>query len=369
MKAAFTLNRPARTGMPLYEQVESYLRAQITSGALNSGDMLPSVKELCEHFGGINHLTVRQAIKRLSDDNLVRSVQGRGSFVTQTRVREGHIAIVLPHLEDTLFIRIARGAQEAFEQGGVRSLILDSRGSDATEAGHIANLKDLPIDGALIFPMPNTDLAEQVLKLKMSGFEFVLVDRYFEAMELPCVGVDNFDGGYQSARHLARQGRRHVAWLGEMRSTTGRRRFDGVLAGLNDQGIACPGGLIKTIDVPPDAPAPYLQSVRELTRTAVAQLVSNPKVDALVCSSDPIALIALEYLRESGLRVPEDVALIGFDDIPEAAHSSPPLTTVRQPMMQVGAQAAIMLMERMAKRDTPPVRQELPVELVVRHSA
>src|SRR5687768_3441805 len=142
-----SVNRVApRITLPLYRQVEAYLRDQIMSGSLASGDMLPSVRELCEQFGGINHLTVRQAKKQLTEENLVRSVQGRGSFVTAQEARQQRIALVLPHLEDALFTRIAKGAQEVLEEEGVRSLILDSRGSDSTEADHIHSLRSLPLD-------------------------------------------------------------------------------------------------------------------------------------------------------------------------------------------------------------------------------
>ncbi len=361
---------PSRTAQPLYRQVEDFLREQITSGTLRSGDMLPSVKELCEQFGGINHLTVRQGIKNLTEANLVRSVQGRGSFVTEQTARDRRIAIVLPHLEDTLFTRIAKGAQEVLETGGVHAIILDSRGSEGVEAGHIANLKNLPLDGALIFPIAHSNIAEQIFKLKLDDFCFVLVDRYFEDIATPCVVVDNYQGGYASAQYLAQQGRQRVAWIGELRSTPARLRLEGFRAALNDAGIACPNALIRNLEISPTAPNPYHEAVREAVRKAVDELLKQkPRFDALICCDDPSALIALERLQEKGVRVPQDMALIGFDDVPEAALSRPALTTVRQPMLQVGREAAQMLLKRMEDKDLAPERKMLPVELVIRETA
>jgi DNA-binding LacI/PurR family transcriptional regulator len=369
MNGVMSVVNTTRGGLPLYRQVEEYLREQIASGSLASGDMLPSVRELCEQFGGINHLTVRQAIKNLSEDNLVRSVQGRGSFVTGQTSRDQRIALVLPHLEDALFIQIAKGAQEALEEAGIRSLILDSRGSGATEADHIHSLKNLPLAGALIFPIARSDIAEQIFQLKIDGFPFVLVDRYFEDIAMPCVLVDNYDGGYQSAKYLAEKGRRHVAWLGELGSTAARQRLAGVRAALNDHHIACPNALIKSIEIPPDAPSSYHQAQRSLVRAALDELLDESRIDALICCDDPSALIALERLQERGVRVPEDVALFGFDDIPEAALSTPPLSTVRQPMLQMGRDAALMLAERMANKDLPAEKKVLPIELIIRQTA
>ncbi|MBW3637415.1 MAG: GntR family transcriptional regulator [Armatimonadetes bacterium] len=367
---SFTLPPPSRSSEPLYRQVEGYLRAQIASGTLRSGDMLPSVKELCDQFGGINHLTVRQAIKNLAEENLVRSVQGRGSFVTEQKARDRRVAIVLPHLEDTLFIRIAKGAQEVLETEGVHTIILDSRGGEGIEAGHIANLKNLPLDGALIFPIAHSNIAEQIFKLKLDEFCFVLVDRYFEDIAAPCVVVDNYQGGYQSAQYLAKQGRERVGWIGELRSTPARLRLEGFRAALNDSGIVCPASLIQKLEFSPNAPMSYHLAVREGVRGAVdALLQQTPRLDGLVCCDDLSALSALERLQELKIRVPEQIALIGFDDVPEAALSHPALTTVRQPMLQVGREAAQMLLERMDDNKNPIEKMLLPVELILRETA
>lgn len=364
------LEPPTRSSQPLYRQVESHLRDLLDSGALRTGDMLPSVKELCEQFGGINHLTVRQAIKNLTEENLVKSVQGRGSFVTDHHATSQHIAIVLPHLDDTIFVRIAKGAQEALEDRGVRSLILNSRGLQQTEAGHLQNFDALPINGAIIFPIAHSDIAEQIFKLKIEGFNFVLVDRYFDDIATPCVVPDNYQGGYDSARHLTAQGRKRVAWMGEMRSTAARLRFQGFQTALNDANVACPQILVKDIEIAPSAPAPYHAATRESVHQAVDELLQlKPAIDAIVCCDDFTALSALKHLQAKKVAVPEKIALIGFDDVPEAALSHPALTTVRQPMIEIGRQAALMLLERLENRKLPIEKKTLPVELLVRETA
>ena len=362
--------QPANPALPLYRQVENYLRDQISSGALRSGDMLPSVKDLCDQFGGINHLTVRQAIKSLVEENLVRSVQGRGSFVTEQKARDQRIALVLPHLEDTLFIRIAKGAQDYLENEGVRTIILDSRGSEHTEADHIGNLKNLPLQGALIFPIARSDIAEEIFKLKLQNFCFVLVDRYFEEITASCVVVDNYDGGYQSAKYLAQKGRRCIGWIGELRSAPARLRLQGFKDALNDAGIACPSALVQDVEVEPNAPMSYHQALGVTVKSAVDVLLEEqPALDAIVCCDDFSALLALERLQEAGKRVPNDIAVTGFDDIPEAATSRPALTTVHQPMIDMGREAAQLLVRQMKNPTLPPEKKILPVELVFRETA
>lgn len=361
---------PSRAGAPLYKQVELFLREQITSGALQSGDLLPSVKELCDRFGGINHLTVRQAIKNLAEENLVRSVQGRGSYVLYEPQRAKRVALLLPHLEDTLFVSIARGAQDFLETQGVHAIILDSRGSEGVEAGHISSLKNLPLDGALIFPIADSNIAEEIFRLKVEEYKFVLVDRYFEDINAPCVVVDNYQGGYLSGLHLAAQGRRRVAWLGELRSTAARQRLEGFRSALNDADIACPSSLIQTLTISSAAPVPYHDQAGVAVCEAVETLLRlHPSLDGLVCCDDACALVALKHLKKLKVRVPDQVAVIGFDDLPAAGQSSPTLTTIRQPMVEMGRAAAAMLLQRLQNPATPVGRKVLPVELIQRESA
>jgi GntR family transcriptional regulator of arabinose operon len=360
----------SNSGLPLYRQVEQYLREQISSGALRSGEVLPSVRELCQQFGGINHLTVRQALKNLIEENLIRSVKGRGCFVTEHATRTPRIAIVLPHLEDAIFVRIAKGAQGVLEINGVQTLILDSRGSETTEALHLQTLATLPVDGAIIFPITHGNIAEQIFKLKMVGFCFVLVDRYFEDIATPCVMADSYKGGYDSVRHLVQQGRHRVAWIGETRSSPARLRLQGIQAALSDAVPPCPGVLIKDIEIAPDAPIPYHEVSHQSVHRAVDELLEmQPPVDAIICSEDDHALSALAHLQTRGVEVPQQIALIGFDDVPEAALSRPALTTVRQPMIQIGEEAARMLLERIKRPDSLPQKKVLPVELVIRETA
>ena len=223
--------------------------------------------------------------------------------------------------------------------------------------------------GALIFPIPTGNVAEHIFALKRDGFEFVLVDRYFEDIATPCVVVDNYRGGYEGAQHLALS-RRRVAWIGESRSTPARQRLEGFRTALNDAGVACPSALIKNVEVSPDAPKHYHLAQREAVWAAIDELMTlQPPIDGLACSDDFNALSALERLQHLGMKVPEQVAVIGFDDIPAATTSSPPLTTIRQPMKQLGREAASMLLERLKDKKLPIRRQTLPIELIVRESA
>lgn len=340
--------------IPLYRQVERYLRRQIERGAIEPGNMLPSVKILCQEFGGLNHLTVRQALKELADEGLVESVRGRGTFVTGPKRKVGRIALVLPTLNDFLTTNISQSVQAALAKRSYRTIVMDSRGNGREELDNIRQLADLPLDGAIILPVKYGDLFEEIYRLKVDGFPFVLVDRYFYDIEVPSVVVDNYNGTFDLTSHLVKQGKRRIAWVGRLGFSSAQDRFRGFCDALNEAGLCYKRELLRDGE-------DSVRATREL-------LALKDRPDAVVYVNDLGALAGLKEIQAAGLSIPEDVAVAGFDDIPEAAAADPPLTTVRQPMEQLGAEAAKLLLAGLEKPGSSPRKVVLPVEMVVRKS-
>lgn len=365
-----TLPRPERSTAPLYRQIEQALRSRIESGELRPGDRLPSVNELRRHYGGINHLTVRQALKNLSDDGLVRAEQGRGTFVQQRAKRAGRVALVLPHLEDSLFLLIARGVQHVLSEAMVKTLILDSRSNHSEESDTFGHLDELSLDGAIIFPVVGSELVEHAYRFKAKEFPFVLVDRTLQDYDMPAVVVDNYGGGYAIAAHLAATGRERIAWISEMVSSTAQARLAGLRDGLADSDIAVPRSRQCALEVPqvPSAAAYRAELNKEVIRALDTLLAQSPLPDAIACGNDLTALCVLKSLADRGIAVPGQIGVTGFDDGAEAATSTPPLTTARQPMERLGEESARLLLELIDGREPAP-RKPLPVELIVRESA
>jgi GntR family transcriptional regulator, arabinose operon transcriptional repressor len=355
---------------PIYRQIEKQLRARIEAGEWQPGDRLPSVNELRQHFGGVNHLTVRQALKYLVEDGLVRAEHGRGTFVQRTR-RLGRVAMVLPHLEDSLFLSIARGARRVLDEVGIKTLIFDSRGDGGDEADTFLHLEALALDGAIVFPVVDGDFSERVCRLKAQGFPFVLVDRALPDIDVPSVTVDNYQGGYDLATHLIERGRCRVAWMGESVSSSARARLDGVRDALNDAGLAMPRSRrveAHTNGGPVTSGASYQLALKASVEVALSALLAqDPAPDAIACGNDATAILVLESLAARGVSVPQTIAVTGFDDVPAAETCRPALTTMRQPMEQLGEESARVLLSRL-NRDESPSQKVLPVELVVRDS-
>lgn len=173
------------------------------------------------------------------------------------------------------------------------------------------------------------------------------------------IGCDNFAGGHDAGRHLIERGRRRIAFLGDAsrQYPESRDRYRGLAAALQEAGLPVDPGL--QVDALSSEASGYDAASRLIARGIA--------FDAIFAASDMIALGAVRALAEAGRRVPDDVALVGFDDIPAASLAQPPLTTIRQDYARAGELLVDMLIRRIDRRDTAPTL--LPPELVVRKSS
>jgi LacI family transcriptional regulator len=211
------------------------------------------------------------------------------------------------------------------------------------------------IDGVLVASVLMDDsLVQSVCD---SGRPFVLVGRHPTNLDVNYVDADNHGGAREAVRHLLRLGRTRIATVtGPQNKIAGMDRLTGYIAALREHGLPFDSNLI--VDGGFSEIGGYL---------AMRQLLPQ-QPDAVFVASDLMALGALRAVREIGLRVPEDMALVGFDDTPLAARTEPPLTVIRQPARQLGRLAAETLIEVIRDPDSSPQHLMLPTELVIRAS-
>lgn len=366
------LQRPQidrNSSIPLHRQVEDWLRLQIESGVLTPGATLPPRKEFCELLGGINHLTIRQAVSALIREGLLVSVQGRGTFVAEPQQRQLRIGLVLPCIDDGITRSIVDGVHEslaAHSNPPIRLVLFDSRKDARKEIENIAQLEDLPLDGAIVLPVSYGDLMEHLLRLKIDRFPLVLVDSEIPEIDIPSVNTDNYDGGYQLVSHLLKCGHRNLAWIGNCKGYySARQRLEGFRDALNDAGV--PYNRKWFFEHQQESPmAPFEDSMRKIVGRIVGEKMP---IDAIVCADDGEAISCIRLLKEQGVAVPDQIAVTGFDDIVEASLVAPALTTIRRPMRQLGSEAVRILLEVIANPASRPASLKIPVSLVRRESA
>jgi len=194
-------------------------------------------------------------------------------------------------------------------------------------------------------------------RLHRDGIPFVVIGRHPAIPEVNYVDVDNVHGAMMAVEHLMRLGRRRIATItGPMNMVAGVDRLEGWKTALRRNGHLVDESLIAEGDF--TEAGGYLAMQRLLPH----------KPDAVFAANDLMVIGALRAIYEAGLRVPADIAVVGFDDAQVAAYSTPPLTTVRQPIYKLGRTAAELLFRLLEGRAPAPLRAILPTELVIRAS-
>ncbi|GLX98371.1 substrate-binding domain-containing protein [Herbidospora sp. NEAU-GS84] len=294
---------------------------------------------------------IRVAVQRAVEELGYVPNQAARSLVTQ---RADSIALVFSEppvrvfSDDPTFAGIIRGVSteaDAADKQVVLMLAGSSRGHERVEryttSGHV--------DGVIVASMHGADPLPAALARR--GIPVVCSGRPLTGSSLPYVDIDNVGGAESAVRHLLESGRRRIATIaGPPDMVAGIDRLTGYRNALRDSGRR---SIIAIGDFTRDS---GFEGMTQL-------LEDDPGLDAVFAASDMMALGALQALRRAGRRVPDDVAVIGYDDVPAAPFADPPLTTVRQPTMRMGRELARLLLH---PGESSVI---LPTELVVRESA
>jgi LacI family transcriptional regulator len=274
--------------------------------------------------------------------------------------RSGIIGLVIPRAVQSLFIdpyfpRLMQGVAQACNANDYTLSLFLFHTEDEEQKLYPRVLRTGLIDGVIVSaPQIDDPLIPQLID---NCIPFVLIGRPHDLPDVNFVDVDNAVGAYTATSRLIRLGYQRIATImGPLNTTVGLDRREGYLDALNDRSHSMDETLIVKGDF------------TELGGYASMQRLIPHRPDAVFIASDTMAFGALRALREAGLSVPDDVAVIGFDDLPMSALSDPPLTTIRQPIRRLGTQAVETLIDILANGHEPVRRITLSTELVIRSS-
>jgi len=275
------------------------------------------------------------------------------------RSRTGAIGMVVPKIENPFFPQLVGHADRVLQSHNLSLLLCSSDDDPAIEAKRIAVLAERQIDGLLISPCSQTASATALAEIA-ERLPVVQLDQRAPGVRTPFVGVDDAGGIAAVTDHLTATGHRRIAFIGaDTDNWSGQQRRDGFEAWA---ATSDPSALSRMA---------LGDFSREFGHTAARDLLSaDPEIDALVCANDLLALGALDAATEAGRRVPDQLAVAGFDDINIATVSRPALTTVRQPVAEMVETAIRILLAAIEGNDGEGASETLlPVELIVRGSA
>ncbi|GAB4374580.1 MAG: LacI family DNA-binding transcriptional regulator [Calditrichia bacterium] len=214
------------------------------------------------------------------------------------------------------------------------------------------------VDGVILAGKVPSSIVDQLVKVKLP---IVFVDYYPPAGQFPVVMIDNIDGGFRATQHLIECQRQHIAFIaGDIEHPSISERFQGYKMALEKANIKFNPKLAITNQAYPDRKNGYSATKILFDR--------GVPVSAIFACNDAMAIGALQYLKENKIRVPEDVSIIGFDDVEANLSLDPPLTTMRVPKEDMGIEAVRLMVDILKHKTKTPRKVLIPVELVVRQS-
>lgn len=268
------------------------------------------------------------------------------------------VGVIIPDVANPIFPPIMRGIEECLQPRGYTALLANTDGQAGVEEAAFHSLLQRRVDGFIV-ATGRLDDQPVIAGAFGDGVPVVMVNRWAGSAPYPVVTADNERGIRAAVEHLHELGHRRIAHLaGPSNFSTTRQRaeaFEAVTASMADVAAS----VVEAGALSADAGAAAMDEL--LTR-------ASPRPTAVIAANDLVALGAIRSLRSHGLRCPEDVSVVGYNDMPFAADFWPALTTVQIPLREIGVQGARMLLDAIEAGHQEPATLTLPVTLVVRGS-
>jgi LacI family transcriptional regulator len=326
-------------------------RVTITAIAREAGVSVPTVSRVVNGRSDVSPQT-RERVEELLRQHGYR---GRSS---KSRHSARLIDLVFNDLDSPWAVEIIRGVEDTAHSSGVGTVVSAIHRRTTSARQWLQNMRARATDGVILV---TSDMESPVgAELRRLDVPTVVIDPAgVPAMDVPTIGATNWAGGLSATEHLLSLGHRRIGFIaGPRLLLCSRARLDGYRAGLEAAGIEMVDTLIRQGDF-------YTESGFD-GANALLDLSDPPT--AIFASSDQMAFGVYEAVRRHGLRVPDDISVVGFDDLPEARWASPPLTTVRQPLAEMGILAARTVLRLAQGEQVESPRFELATALVVRDS-
>jgi DNA-binding LacI/PurR family transcriptional regulator len=357
-------------GITLAHQIKSQITWLIVSGILKPGDRLPSVRLMSKHLG-INLHTVRNAYRMLEDEGLVETRQGWGTKVlapdplrigkSSASIQSHTIGVILPSLSNPVYHDFLQGVQEIADDDHSMIFVCNTQDQPLEAWRYLNQLLSKHVDGIIVASQDIEQFIPETQSSEMSypiGIPFVSVD--WPDSKAYSITIDLEGAGYQATRHLIQHGHKRIGLITFGFETTEFRLEDvGYKRALSEAGIPYDPGLITLVQG-------FGVAAGERGAARLLHLASPPS--AIFAITDLMAIGTMRVIRAAGLQIPDDIALVGFNDIPIAAVLDLPLTSVRLPGYQMGVEAMKMLAS-LIRNEQPKQRIiNLPTNLVIRRS-
>lgn len=324
------------------------MKVDIKTVARKAGVSTATISRVLADFKGVREETRKKVINVIEQLNYEVNAVARSLRQQRTYT----IGIIVGNVLSQFYSIIAKSVEDTAKKAGYNLILCNGDDDPQKELEYLKILKSNRVDGIILTPTGKN--SEYINYLIDSGTKVVLLDRLVENVSCDAVLVDNFKGAYTATKYLTDQGYRKIAIItGFLDRTTGKKRLNGYLVALKEAGIKKDHKLIKIGDF-------KKESGISLTKDLISSL---PIPEAIFVTNIDMTLGALIAIKEAGLKIPDDIGIVGFDDPDWSTVIDPPLTTINQPVYNLGATASEVLIKKIESSQVHNSKQPLIITL------
>lgn len=327
-----------------YETVKQKIRDNISSGKYQPGDQLPTESELMKKYS-VSRYTIRRAMGELENEHFIYRVQGGGMFVENWRKRDKPlnqkvVGVVATHLADYIFPSIISGIDRTLSSQGYSILLGNTHNDHDQERASLQRMLDSNVDGLILEPTqsarpnPNQDLYHQI---EASNIPAMFIDAHYDNSPLPYIDTADRETEEKLINLLFDHGHERILGIYKVDDMQGVGRMQGYM----DAYMSHPEASLKSNVI-------MYQSSDDVVQifSKIAEYLKNDKrPTAIACYNDQLAIQVMDVVRSLGLKIPDDVSIVGFDDYLLSAYILPGLTTAAHPKDKMGMDAGNMILQ------------------------
>ncbi len=377
-KSKHTEERKAGRGSvtdALYKKVRNEILKMIIERQIGPNELLPSEGEIADQCD-VSKMTSKLALNSLAEEHIIYRIPRRGSFLADVdlnkirsmvdrnnvsgsnAVRTNYLALIIPKL-DSYCGNIVREILKTAADYNYHVIVKYSDGVSEKEEQLLAEVAKVPeIKGVILFPGDNNTCGIELLNYKVRNYPIVIVDRVYKEIEFDSICHDHFQGAKDAVSYLIQKGHSKIGFISKSISnvTSREERYQGYMAGMMEANKRIRSESVQTSDN-----MVFVDVLKDY-------LVNNESLTAVFCADDYIAVYLYYAAMELGKRIPQDLSIVGFTDNEILSYIPLKMTTVKQPVEELGVLAVEVLMDKIADSNTPPRTIRIKTEIVPRDS-
>ena len=327
-------------------------KVKISDVAKAAGVSLATVSRVLSNGGPVKAETRERILRVIEELNYQPNALARQLRTQKTKT----MIVIVPNIANYLFSEVIFGIEAAASSNGYQVMIAEMHNQPSIEMHYINAIRQKQIDGIISM---SANMTQKLMQQISGGYPIVMALQSFQSDTIPSVSIDNSAAAKAMATHLIRMGRKQIVHLtNEQLHSPYSERLEGYKSALASNGLEVEDELISYGEASIQGGYDQMQGLID----------KGVRFDAVFAAGDTMAIGAMKALKSHGYRVPEDIAVVGFDDIELASFWDPSLTTIRQPAHQIGQCAFRKLLAQMNGENISQLKDVLPYELVIRES-